>query len=449
METKSKNPHTIVWLLAALCVLLVLRALFLLKAPLSGFGYDYGFYLYAAEHAQKLQIDSLLVALWGGFSSPLFYLGNLLHLPSGIILNEIYFFSAIFLGLAFYFVFAPKNRLAGILAAILAASSLIQSEAYFMFLWKNIVALPFLLLGFKFFLQGRWKIFALSSAAILLTHRTTAIIYFLTLLLYGIYWLIKQKKYKLLTTLLIVFSLLLTASYFLLNLKPLILNLIAHNNYFVRTGLFLENQNLFALWWPFLALGLAGLVLHLYRRENWLWPIFGGLCLLWIFFHLPFYRRIIIFLDLAVIYFAAYFLSQINFRSKLLKAALAAVLGFLIFRAANFVWAKQPWMNGADILEIKSFRPQNKGDFVLSITANDSPWLLGFAKNIRLGAPGLFEDRNTYEDWKQFWAGQNQTKFLSKYPRPLYIYQKAYRLQGPINSCLKPESKNFYRYICP
>ncbi len=310
-ETKNKNLP-IVFLLTSLTTLLVLRVLPIFKSPLSTYGYDYGFYLYAAEHAQTLRLSSWLTVLWGGYNNPLFYLAHVLRVPPGVMLNEAYFAAVIFAGVGFYFLLKRFSWQAGALACALFGLSLVQTEGYLMFLWKNILALPFLLLGFYFFTQKRFRPWLICSLLIFLTHRTTAIIYALTLSMYGIYWLIKHKKYFLLIGFGLLALIMVLCGFYFLNLKSLILNLISNNNYYVRTGLFLENQNLFALWWPYLLLALPGMWLYLKRREHWLLPIFAGLCLTWIFLHLPFYRRVLFYLVLAVIYFASYFLGQID-----------------------------------------------------------------------------------------------------------------------------------------
>lgn len=446
---RIQKSQTKIWLLMlSLFTLLTFRTLPLLYGTFANYGYDYGFYLFAIKHTQNLTLSSFFTALWGGYNNPLFYIGNLLHIPASITLNELYFFASLFTGLCFYFVFAKKNWQAGIFACLLFATSKIQAEMYNIFLWKNVLALSFLLLSFKFLEERRWKLFIFSSLMILLTHRTTAIIYILTLLIYFTHQFIKQKKYKLLVFGSSLITICLATSYTLLPIKSIISNLINNNNSYVRTGLFLENQNLFAIWWPFLALALPGIFLYLKNRRGILWPIFTTVCLLWVFFHLPFYRRIIIYLDIAVIYFSAHFLNQLNFRAWQVKTSIGLIFIFLLFSAQNFIRSRPVWISSPEIEEIKKFKTKTPGNFVLAVSANDAPWLLGFGNEIRLTAPGLFEDRNTYEQWQTFWAGQNQKEFLWKYPRPLYFYQRSYKLSGEINNCLSQVSKNFFEYNC-
>jgi len=425
----------------------------LLKGSLSSFGYDFGFYLSAAENAKKISLDSLTTVLWGGFNNPLFYLGNFLHLPPAVMVNEFYLFFSVLLAFSFYWILKPINRLSAILAVFLLACSQIQTEGYTMFLWKNIAALPFLILSFKFLMEKKYWPLALSSLLILLTHRTTAILYLITVAVYFGFIQIKAKKAKLLGIEALLGILALILGFKFLHLKSILLNLIQNNNYYVRTGLFMENQNIFFLWLPMLILAIAGLIIYIKYKQNPLLIIFTGICLLWLIFKLPFYRRVLMYLDLSIIFFAAYFLGIINYKDKKLKIALIIILIILAYRSVNFTLAKQPLISKQEIAEIQNYKSfalpkkQGEGDgFVLAISADDAPWLLAYAKNVRLGAPGLLEDPHTYQQWLDFWQNKNQVEFISKYPRPLFFYQRSSRLYGGIDKCFVQISDNFFQY---
>jgi hypothetical protein len=438
-----KQDYTLLYVAGAIVVLIIARLLLLIKSPLSTFGYDYGFYLHAAKHPVAFSLDALLTVLWGGYNNPVFSLAHALHIPPDIALNELYFFFIILMGWSLYYFGRQFSKNFGILGVLIYAFSIPQIEAYTMFLWKNIAALPFFILGFAFLLQKRWTAFIASSAAILLLHRTTGIVYLLTISLYFCWQLIKSKKYNHLILLLIAYCLLLTAGYYLFNLKSVIFNLLHHGNFYVRTGLFLEEQNLFYIFWPLLALGISGLILYIKNKESSLLNIFFAVCAIWFIFKLPFYRRILLYIDLALIFYAAYFLSSINYTKKL-KIALVVILIFLGYRAINHTLTTLPLITPGQVQEIRNFK--NPGSFILAVSANDASWLIGYTENARLGAPGLFEDPHTYEDWQEFWQGRNQISFISKYPRPLYFYQRTYRLEGPITKCFRQVSPNFFQY---
>ena len=365
-----------------------------------------------------------------------------MHLPAEAGLNFTLFLLALLLGFTFYLAF--QNKKFALFAVLLCACSIIQAESYSMFLWKTLLALPFLVLGFKFLQEKKWLAFAISTLIILLTHRTTAIIYLLTIGLYFIWQLIKAKRYKWIVGGLTTTGFLIIL--FLPQLKIIIQNLISNNNYFVRTGLFLPYQNLFSLLWPYLLLAIPGLYLYIKQKEQPLWLILFGVSVLWFIFHLPFYRRILIYLDLSLIVFAAYFLSTVIAKSRLPKAGVMVIVTvivlFLSYRSATFILAKPPLIYAEETEEIKNFNFPS--GFVLAVSANDAPWLLGYINNQRLGAPGLLEDPHTYQEWIEFWNGQNQRQFISHYPRPLYFYQRAYQLPPVgITQCLRPLTINF------
>lgn len=446
---ENKNPRYGLWALGALAVLVIVRVLPLLKAPLSAYGYDYGFYLYAAKHVQGFSWESLMTSVWGGYESPFFMLGKIFHLPASVTLNEGLLLFSAFLGVCVYWYFSNINKTSGVIGALLVAFSLIQAEGYNMFLWKNLVALPFLILAFKFTYEEKWGDLAACSAIILVTHRTTAVLYFLALGVYIAYRHLRARSYLALALEAGALMLIVPMGYKFFNLREIIEKLVSNNNFYVRTGLFLENQNLLALWWPILLLGIVGFFFWLKFKNHPLPVIFFLLCALWFAFKLPFYRRVIIYLDLSLILFAAYFLGKIHYQNKKLKIALAAVLVFLATQAGMYVFSKQPLISAAETAEIQNFN--ERPGFVLSVTANDAPWLVGYIDDRqRLGAPGLFEDPHTFQEWQDFWAGKDQVNFISKYPRPLYFYQRGYRLESGIAKCFKPLSENFseYNYKC-
>lgn len=446
IENKILNQSNLLAL--SLIILLITRAGHFINNSYALLSYDYSFYLFAAENILKSSQTKLLTGLSGGYNSWLFYISSFFNLPSEFILNITFFIASILTGVCFYFVFNKKNATAGILAVFLIAVSPIQTEVYNIFLWKNLITIPILLLAYKFLEEKNWKLVTLFSFLILITHRTTAIIYFLSLFIYFLYQNLSAKKFK---NAAIILSGTLFGSvilYFIPSINKLVTSLLSNPNVYVRTGLFLEQENLFFLGWPVLILGLLGLWKQAKNKLNTLWLVFTGLCLVWFILHLPFYRRVLIFLDLGLIYFAADFLSQINYKNWQTKTFLAILFVYLLIFNFQFSTKRQQLISKAQIIEIKNFVPKNPGDFVLTTSANNAPWLLGYSKNIRLAAPGLFEDRNSYQEWQDFWQGKNQEHFLSKYPRPLYLYQRDYITPGEINNCLKPISENFSEYIC-
>ncbi len=444
-ETKTQKSYFAL-LLLALTALIIIRVLPILKSPLSTYGYDFGFYSYAANHTGAFHFADLFNnAVWGGYNNPIFLIGSWLRLPSQLLVSELYFLASVALGLACFSWMKLKSPLAGIFACLLLATSFVQTSGYLMYLWKNIVALPLLVLGFKFLEEKKYWQLAICFLAVLLLHRTTAILFGLALGIYFIIETIKQKKWRLLSTCAAVAILFGVAGYFALHLKSIILNLIYNNNYYVTTGLFMEGTNFWRVWWPFLLLALPGLYLFIKKRQHPILSIFTVVLLVWIVFKFPFYRRMLLYLDLCLIVYAAYFLSLVDYSRKFMKAALGIIIAVLLIRSADFALSQTPLISSANVAEIKNFHPAGGFGFILAVSANDAPWLLAYANPAaRLGAPGLLEDPHTYQQWKDFWQGQNQRTFLSYYPRPLYFYQRSYRLPPfGASQCLTPLTQNF------
>lgn len=285
----KKTGSTTGWLLLTLSALIIIRILPILKSPFSTYGYDFGFYSYEAGHAGQFHfIDLFNNAVWGGYNNPIFLIGSWLHIPSALLVSEFYFLAAVALGLAIYFWMKLKSQAAGIFACLLVAASFVQTSGYLMYLWKNIVALPLLVLGFKFLEEKKYWQLAVCTAVILLLHRTTAIVFISSLIIYGIWQFIQQKKFRLLAGLFAAALILAATGFYALHLKSLIFNLIHNNNYYVTTGLFMEGSNFWLIWWPFLLLALPGVYLYLKKRQHPILPVFTAILLIWIAFKFPF-----------------------------------------------------------------------------------------------------------------------------------------------------------------
>lgn len=438
----SKQTHNSL-LIFCLTGLIISRLLPLFRAPISAYGYDYGFYLDTLKHIQHIPWSNIFTTLTGGFSNPLFFLFHTNHLPAELTLSLSYLFFSLLTGLTFYLFFYPHNKTAGLFALLLFSLSLVQMESYIMFLYKNAFALPWLILGLKFLNEKQWKLFSFFTLLILLSHRTTAIIYAFTIAGYCVYSLIHIKRYKTLGVLLIGSGLLLTTYYLRFGLPIALVDLLHHNNTNIRSGLFFGTDHMLIYIWPYLPLAIAGIIKSIKNKTNSLLLIFTTLCLIWIIFYLPFYRRIWIYFDIGLIIFSAYFLSTVNWQKHYFKIALTIIFLFFCLRFGEFTWAKNPLISRQEIQELKTFNALN--GFILAVSANDAPWLLAFTNGFRLGAPGLLEDPHTYEEWQSFWQGHNQRHFISYYPRPLYIYERDWKLpNSELTKCLIPISKNFY-----
>ncbi len=447
-QLSNNKPHAnLALLLLCFSLLLIIRALLVFKAPLSNYGYDYGFYLFALKHTALANLFSLFSS---NYQHPLFFFAQIFKFDPALFLNFSYFGFNLFLGYAIYLFFG-QNKNAALWSVAFFALSLVQQESYSMFLYKSAFALPFMILGFKFLMEKKWLKFLPTSSIIILTHKTTAIIYLITLFAYFLYTFLKNKQWGLAG----FFSLpaiLVISGLFISPIKNYVFSFFTQNNTYVQNGLFLPGINPLNLLWPIVLLALPGLYFYIKNKAHTLPIFFLIISTTWILFSLPFYRRIYIYLDLSLILFAGYFISILletvvtKKNSKIFFTGLILVFIGLFFKQLDFTIKKQPLILNTEVLEIKQFN-QHPG-FILALSANDAPWLLAYAGNYRLGAPGLLEDPQTFISWQNFWHGLNQTEFLQRYPRPLYFYQRSWQIIDFPQNCLKNISENFSVYTC-
>jgi len=486
---RVKKSSIVIFL--ALIVGIVLRSLPGLKAPAGYFGYDFGFYLQAANNAQSvLNISGVL----GGFNHPLFYVLKTFHINPEIFLNiTLFLFSiltiAIFIltlsqiksrvagkeveftstGLSAYSLRKSENSLA-VFGAILLAASLPQAELYYTFLWKNIAALPAFAYGL--FLTGRmllqertrrdWVVLGCCMLWLLVTHRTSAIIFFLTVGLCLFFYQLKHKLWKFIAIEAMLVGL--GAVVFWDRIWMTATNLIYNNNYYVREGIFLNAHSLVYIFWLPALLALFYIISNLRTFKNLkphaVWGVLLVLTLGWYLFKLPFYNRILVFFDLALVFYAVLGLAKLfSFRNSFLRYGVVPLVCIVaVVQAGWFVLQKEPIVTTEQVAEIQEFtNPDtralpglNVSDWptILVVSADDASIVWGYAQQTHVKAPGLFGDTKTYEEWKDFWADKNQKQFLGTYQRPLFLYQRSYHISGEASPCLQQITQNFYEYTC-
>lgn len=269
----------------------------------------------------------------------------------------------------------------------------------------------------------------------------------MTLLSYGLYEQLKKRQWK------AVALQGAGAALFLFLARPWWLGplqrFIGGQNQAVYEGIFLYGQNYVWLAWPVLAAGALGAYGYIKRREHSLPIVFLTVSTLWVVLHLPFYNRMLLYVDAAFILFAAQWFAELT-AARTRRAALAAVLLLCTaYLGVSCALHKTPLIAGSELddIAVRQFPP---GSFVVALSADDAPWLLGYLPaGVRLAAPGLFEDRHTYGQWSALWAGQAGSEFFSSYPRPLFLYSRSYAVPEPLVSCTKKQDGNFSEFACP
>lgn len=431
-------------LLLVLIPLCIVRAL---STPHT-LGYDYGFYRYAALHP-TVTPDALLTGIHGGYANILLAILHALHVPVDIGLTAYLYLAALLLGVALFYCLRPHSRVAAVFGCLLLACSIIQSEAYNMFLWKTVLALPLLLVGLLALQKEKYGLLGGVVFALLFTHRTTLIVLLLVIGLYAIIRAITANRRGLL--LCGVLGLGLLTHIFYNSLKTFWQTAFGSVNADVLVGIFFHNKNIFAALLPITLLTLYGCVkLIKYKGVPTTSLLLASVSLGWILIRLPFFHRFYIYLDLGLLLLGAVSLATIwqNHKGFWLRTAVLAGLSVLFLQNIQHVQNTPPLISQNEIQEISSFATPQPAPFVLATSAEDAPWLLGYLQGSRLAAPGLFEDTHSETAWQQFWLGIAQQQFLSSFPQPLYLYDRSFKLPGRINDCLRRVSENFSKFTC-
>lgn len=432
------------WLSGVLLIVLLFRTIPAWRAPLGHFGYDYGFYLYAFEHASLASVKHSLAQFSSGYDNLLFWLASVLGLSSETVLIIIFLALQLIVGLVLYWLLAKQSRLAAVFAVLLFAVSLPQNEASLMFLFKYSVGLILLLAGFKFLLDKKYLWFAGTTLLLLFSHRSTFIIYTLTVTLYFIYYLWQQRQRNAL-----IFYLLLLGGIAGLIYQTDIFalqSLLSFSNPAVTMGIFLDQYNFVTVTLPYLILAVTGFATALYRKHNPLFLIFFIVSFLWLLLGLPFYNRVFLYWDLSLILLSSYLVTAIKLPQRYLYSLMILVIIITAVITLIHLSHQQPLISREEIKEIQNFTINHPGGFILALDSVDAPWLLAYQRGVRLAAPGLFEDRHNHSQWLSFWQKPHPA-FLAAYPPPLFIYHKSFPLP-PDFQCAQPLTKNFSHFIC-
>lgn len=442
----QNTPETAL-LLLALIPLCVVRILPSLHQQLETLGYDFGFYRYAALHP-TLTSGSLLTGIRGGYSHILFYFFHALHIPPDSGLVASLYIATIALGVALFYLLRPHSRVAALCCCLLLACSGIQGQAYSMFLWKTVLALPLVIIGLWAVERKKYVALAGVILALLLTHRTSLFILLLTISAYGALYMVQQKRWRLLG--LSALALSLGAGLFHSTANQLWHTLFNPSNSSVTEGIFPIGTYIAVTLVPIIALAAYGYKLLLKQGQLQILLVFTSLCAAWILLRLPFFHRIYIYLDLGLLLLSSVGLVACwtKLKNNTIKGAFI-ILGVTLF-SINIYTVTQtgPLILKSELQEMSSFSPPEPAPFVLAVSADDGPWLLGYLHGARLAAPGLFEDTHTEDAWQQFWAGQDPQTFLNSFPKPLYVYDRSYKLLDSTTHCLTKISNNFSKFAC-
>lgn len=439
-------------------------------------GYDTGFYNYSInktrteiEHNQSFILAKLFNST--ELESPGSHLINkgliLLGLSNWSIIYVIYIIMGALAGLLIYLITKTYfDNLSALIAALLYSASYTQLLSYYALFWKNAIGIV-LVLSIIYLLEKKekklWFIVLPTFLFLLITHKTSAIICILSLVAYFLSSSVYQLKYKLIG---LVFLTACSAVFIWSNQVAFmsIWQLITtksntHDVFSLREGLFInlwQYINFAFIYIPF-AIVTAKHLFKTKKSDN-LVLYLGAISFVIVVFQLIFYRRVIIFLDIAAIILASPAIAKLYLivRSKTTIRFASILFGalFIILLSRNFYWQyiQAPTLPETEIKNIESMAlvyPELK---IFVYDAYYTPWLYGFSGHA-IVAPGWGDTGWNYDKWVVFWSTGMETRIemikdFTEDNKSIIIYSVDNDFSLINHSCLNRLKSHFYLLNC-
>jgi len=229
----------------------------------------------------------------------------------------------------------------------------------------------------------------------------------------------------------------------------------------VPIGVFMETKEFILFSLPLFFFVLFGLKKPWLQGKQCLYLPFASVAIAFPVFALPFYQRIFVFTDIALIIVAAFGLEEMLIIGKHAMSKTRALMSYSIIGIALVWW----W--GNTLHQITTLNPTPSQMFrgeldtgfnvippeATVITSTTlAPWVHGWTHN-NVIAPGLLGDPHTIQQWTLFWNGDLETKktFLNTFPRPLYFVvesqQKEVLLKG-LRPCMGQKTPFVFMHNC-
>lgn len=171
-------------------------------------------------------------------------------------------------------------------------------------------------------------------------------------------------------------------------------------------------------------------------------------------FHLPFYKRLLVYVDTAAIMLAGVACASIFqkfWHDGVYRRAAGLFVLALSAIAFLFAYNQKPLITKWEMGEIQNLQHTEAHATVITFSSLYGPWLYGFGKRNTI-APGLFADQWNQEQWQEFWLTKDRTtrsRMLSRLPRPLYVFAgERHTLDALPEDCLKDFSSLVKKYVC-
>lgn len=392
-------------------------------------GYDAGFYKYTLELYQNALpgIPETELSTWVKqmYEQGLFVLSDAIHVLAGTSATDMITYLSPVLGAFLVLPLFITARLlfgtrAGILACFLYAVSYTQYAAFDLLYFKNVIGLIFLLLAVYALEKKKDGLMALMFAALGIFHRPEFLLFALIL---AVYFVLHRRKGIVLAGL---GTAVLIAPFWIPRWE---VYLSVFSGGIGGGTLFgFDTYTLVSLaYLPFAAIGAVYLVGN--KKLNGM-LIYFVIASIIVVFHLFFFNRFIIMLDLAAVVLAAVGIE----RSLLQKgdsprlAGITVVLLLLVASALPTVTRvndARPRVDDQQLQAVEWIKDHAESDAYVLATSSDAPWVLGWSQR-RVVAPGLFEWYiQGEEEWFEFFESKDPEvakRFVEAYDSPIYVY---------------------------
>lgn len=388
-----------------------------------GFGYDTGIYRHIIDGYWNNNGQTLPPLGFAWLSNCLHWLG----FSTDTILLGGYLTGGLALAVAVFVILNQQvNRRAGLIGVFLLTISLTQIEFYHWFYYRNLWAAGLGLLVIAFGLRQSWWS-GVWLGLIGIIHPVSTIPIGLALFIWLVFGVKNYRPAFKIFSIAALISLGCNWGEWLRYLEPVLLYrglataAAATSPEF--SGQFITVVTWLGWSWPYLILALPGAWLARKRLAP-LWAL-AVVAICGIGLQVLFFRRLIVWLDLAVLIGAAVYLEKMwpkqSWRGVMFLVALVGILlsGRTI---ANY----QPAMSSVDWLSLLQLNQLPPNSLVLTVSSQYAPWLYGYT-NQRIIAPGMLDENKWNQtQWNTFWFTKNQTErvnLLTQYQVPsLYIF---------------------------
>lgn len=353
--------------------------------------------------------------------------------------------------LMYYWLRPHTGNRAALIAGLLLALSPVGYTAYWYMLYKNAFALCLMLLAFMAYeRRAFWPLIAL-DVLLAFSHKTSAIIYITTLC---VLLLTDRSRYR---------EVCIHAG-----ITGLLLLLALHGDSIAPQSLGASAVAVFLEWNEYIVLSLGLFIAAAYAATHWqvmtapkTLLAFALASFAFPVFHLPFYERIFVFSDVALIAFAAYgfdlLISKIDLDTDHSApygyfVIICIIVGLHLGSLQTQVTQLAPLETDAKLRQIETSGALVPPEALLLTTNAEAPWYEGWT-TAHIAAPGMLRDTHDFPAWVKFWESTSTTEqisFLNTFPKPLYISTLG-DISALINtppSCLSKVAPHLLRNDC-